>query len=147
MIGQLLSYFTFLSSEEIEELSREARENPNSVKERLALEVTTLAHGEEEARKAQEGARSLFGGGGVGSAGLPECDLKGLVWEKAEMEISELLVMQKSLQLSLRGVDSFSRVDLFGTVLKIDNEKATFSESDAKSKGQIVVRKGKKTLI
>ncbi len=144
MIGQLLSYFTFLSSEEIEELSREALENPNSVKERLALEVTTLAHGEEEARKAQEGARSLFGGGGVGSAGLPECDLKNLQWDKAEIEISELLMHAKITATKSEGRRLIQQGGLVWDGLKIDNEKATFSENDAKSKSQIVVRKGKK---
>ena len=35
----------------------------NTAKEILAYELTALVHGEEEAKKAQEGARALFSGG------------------------------------------------------------------------------------
>jgi tyrosyl-tRNA synthetase len=40
----------------------------NPVKERLALEVTTLVHGAALAQQAQEAARALFGGGGAATA-------------------------------------------------------------------------------
>ena len=36
----------------------------NEAKEILAFELTKLVHGEEEASKAQEGARALFAAGG-----------------------------------------------------------------------------------
>lgn len=39
----------------------------NEAKKVLAYEVTRLVHGEEEARKAQDGASALFGGSGDSS--------------------------------------------------------------------------------
>ena len=51
----------------------------NRAKEILAYELTKLVHGEEEAEKAQESARALFGGGGsmenVPSTTLTDADL------------------------------------------------------------------------
>jgi tyrosyl-tRNA synthetase len=46
------------------DLEREASRDINAVKERLAFEATTLAHGIDAATRAQEGARAAFGGGG-----------------------------------------------------------------------------------
>ena len=58
-----LKIFTFLPVGQI--ASFEGREGADlrGAKELLALEATRLTHGEEEAKKAQEGARALFGGG------------------------------------------------------------------------------------
>ena len=52
----------------------------NQAKEILAFELTKLVHGEEEAAKAQEGARALFSAGGstinMPTSELTEEDLK-----------------------------------------------------------------------
>ena len=40
----------------------------------LAFELTKLVHGEEEAAKAQEGARALFAGG-ANTENMPTCEL------------------------------------------------------------------------
>ena len=46
----------------------------NKAKEILAYELTNLVHGEEEAKKAQEGARALFSGG-ADTAHMPSTEL------------------------------------------------------------------------
>lgn len=56
-----LKMLTFLSLEEIDELARLEGSELNKAKEVLAYEVTKLIHGEEEATKAQETAKALFG--------------------------------------------------------------------------------------
>ncbi len=55
---------TFLPLEQIDEMSHWEGSQLNKAKEILAYELTSLVHGEEEAKKAQDGARSLFSGGG-----------------------------------------------------------------------------------
>ncbi len=55
---------TFLPLEQIQEMDDWKDSQLNQAKEILAYELTALVHGEEEAKKAQAGARSLFGGGG-----------------------------------------------------------------------------------
>ncbi len=54
---------TFLPLEQIREMESWEGSQLNQAKEILAYELTSLVHGEEEAKKAQEGARSLFGSG------------------------------------------------------------------------------------
>ena len=57
-----LRRFTLLSRERIEELERELKEHPEGreAQRTLALEVTAMVHGEEEARKAHEASAVLF---------------------------------------------------------------------------------------
>ena len=54
---------TFLPLEEINEMDSWQGEQLNRAKEILAFELTKLVHGEEEAKKAEAGARALFGKG------------------------------------------------------------------------------------
>ena len=53
---------TFLPLEQINEMDSWEGSQLNTAKEILAYELTKMVHGEEEAGKAQEGARALFGG-------------------------------------------------------------------------------------
>ena len=56
---------TFLPLEQIDEMEHlERAASLNEAKEILAYELTKMVHGEEEAEKAQNAARALFGGGG-----------------------------------------------------------------------------------
>ena len=52
---------TFLPLEQIDELAKLEGSEINKAKEVLAYELTNLVHGKEEADKAQEAARALFG--------------------------------------------------------------------------------------
>lgn len=63
-VNKCLRMLTFLPMEEVNRLSQLPGEEINHAKEILAFEVTKLVHGEEEAQKAQDGARAAFGGGG-----------------------------------------------------------------------------------
>ncbi|MCR5826124.1 MAG: tyrosine--tRNA ligase [Oscillospiraceae bacterium] len=70
---------TFLPLEQIDEMDKWEGSELNRAKEILAYELTKLVHGEEEAEKAQQSARALFGGGGsmdnVPSTTLSDADL------------------------------------------------------------------------
>lgn len=59
-----LRMLTFLPLEQIDEMDKWEGSQLNQAKEILAFELTKLVHGEEEAAKAQEGARALFSAGG-----------------------------------------------------------------------------------
>ena len=69
-----LKMLTFLSLEEIAEFEKLKGAEINKAKEVLAFELTKLVHGEEEATKAQNTARSVFAGGGK-DANMPSTDL------------------------------------------------------------------------
>ena len=55
---------TFVPLEEIEEMDKWDASRINEKKEILAMELTTLVHGREEAEKARQAAKALFGGEG-----------------------------------------------------------------------------------
>jgi len=63
-VEKFLTLFTFLPLKEIRELSRLQGAEIREAKSKLALETTSLAHGREEALKAEQAAKSLFGNGG-----------------------------------------------------------------------------------
>jgi tyrosyl-tRNA synthetase len=64
-VGRYLRYFTFLPREEIEALERETIERPaaRGAARRLAEEITTLVHGEQETAAVIAASAALFGRG------------------------------------------------------------------------------------
>lgn len=64
-VPKFLRLFTLLPLEQVEELSRLKDAAIRRAKAVLAFEATKLVHGEEEAKKAERGAKGAFGGGSV----------------------------------------------------------------------------------
>ncbi len=62
-IEKWLATFTFLPMEEVRRLGALEGADLREAKSVLAFEATKITHGEEEAHKAREAARSVFGGG------------------------------------------------------------------------------------
>ncbi|MCD7868038.1 MAG: tyrosine--tRNA ligase [Clostridiales bacterium] len=82
---------TFLPLEEIEKMASWEGAQLNTAKDILAFELTSLVHGEEEARKARQGARALFGGSG-NTENMPTTELAGEDFdENGEIDILSLL--------------------------------------------------------
>ena len=74
-----LRMLTFLPLEQIDEMDTWEGSQLNQAKEILAIELTKLVHGEEEAVKAQESSRALFSGGNAAdmpTAEITEADLR-----------------------------------------------------------------------
>ena len=82
---------TFLPLEQIDEMDTWQGSQLNTAKEILAFELTKLVHGEEEAAKAQEAARALFGGSGD-SANMPCTTLCEGDFADGEIDVLTLLV-------------------------------------------------------
>ena len=66
MVGQCLRLFTLLPVEEVSRLEALEGADIRQAKAVLAHEATKLIHGEEEAAKAEAGAKALFAGPGAG---------------------------------------------------------------------------------
>lgn len=81
---------TFLPLEQIDEMDKWEGAELNKAKEILAYELTNLVHGEEEAKKAQDAARALFGGGP--DAEIPTTALHDEDFENDEIGIIQVLV-------------------------------------------------------
>ena len=67
-VMKCIRMLTFLPLEQIDEMARWDDSRINEKKELLAMELTTLVHGAEEAEKARAAARALFSGGGDDSS-------------------------------------------------------------------------------
>ena len=63
-VAMCLGLFTLLPMEQVAELAAAEGAELRKSKAVLAYEATRLIHGEEEAKRAEAGARALFGGGG-----------------------------------------------------------------------------------
>ncbi len=62
-VKNCLSLLTFLPMEEVEALTNVEGSKINHAKEVLAFELTKIVHGEAEAQKSLDAAKTLFGGG------------------------------------------------------------------------------------
>ena len=82
---------TFLPLEQIDEMDKWEGSQLNRAKEILAYELTALVHGKEEAEKAQESAKALFGGGGS-KDNMPTTTLTEAQFEDGQMGAISLLV-------------------------------------------------------
>jgi len=74
-VGKFLRLFTYLDLAEIADLARLKDKEINRAKERLALELTGIVHGTQEARKAAETSRAVFRGQGAALDAMPSATL------------------------------------------------------------------------
>ncbi|MBQ4129628.1 MAG: tyrosine--tRNA ligase [Ruminococcus sp.] len=141
-VVKCLKMLTFLPLEEIEELSKLEGSEINKAKEILAFELTKLIHGEQEATKAQEGARALFSKG-VDTDNMPTTALNDADFTDDGISVLDLLIKcslisskgegKRLIQQGGVSVDDNKITDMFAVVPK--------SQFD---KGYVVVKKGKK---
>lgn len=89
---KFLRMMTFLPLEQIDEMDRWEGAQLNEAKRILAHELTAMVHGEEEADKAQEAAKSLFAGG-VSSDNMPQAVVREEDFKEGEIDILAVLVL------------------------------------------------------
>ena len=133
---------TFLPLEEIDEMAKWEGSELNKAKEILAYQLTELVHGEEEAKKAQEGARALFSG--ADTSHMPTTELAEEDFdEKGKIDLITLLVKAELVPSRSEGRRAIQQ----GGV-SIDGEKITdiyhTVEKDAFAGEGIVLKRGKK---
>ena len=115
----------------------------NEAKEILAYELTSMVHGEEEAKKAQEGARAVFSTGS--SEHMPTSEISAEDFTDDKIDIVTLLVkaeLAKTRNEGRRAVEQ-GGVSVDGEKItdpKYAVEKAAFGEDG------IVLKKGKKNF-
>ena len=133
---------TFLPLEQIDEMDKWEGSQLNRAKEILAYELTALVHGEEEAKKAEESAKALFGAGGS-SANMPTSVLTDADFENGSINVLSMLVTTGLCPS--RG--EARRLVQQGGVTIDDVKVASIDESLARERFEgegVIVRKGKK---
>ena len=134
---------TFLPLEEIDKMDAWEGSQLNQAKEILAFELTKLVHGEEEAQKAQEGARALFSTGVA--ADMPTANLTDEDFTEDVIDILTILVktgLVPSKSEARRAVEQ-GGVSVDGE--KVTDIKATFAKDSFTGDGK-VVKRGKKNF-
>ena len=140
---EYLKVFTFLSIEEIENLAKSVKEEPEKrlAQKALAFEVVKDLHGEEEAIKARKISEEVFSKG-YSSEGMPSMD----VVLSENMNILDLLV-----SANIAPSKSEARRLVIGNGISINSEKQTNPDllitEDLFNDNSLVISKGKKTHI
>ena len=139
-----IKMLTFLPLDEIEKMESWEGSQLNRAKEILAFELTQMVHGDEEARKAQEAARALFGSG-ANSENMPTTEITAADLTDGTINILDL--MQKAGLIASKGegrrlvqqggvsVDDVKVTDIAKTCTAADFEK-----------GHVIIKKGKKVF-
>ena len=144
-VEKCLRMLTFLPMDEVRKLAALEGREINKAKEILAYEVTKLVHGEEEAKKAQEGARAAFGGGGS-LDNIPKVQKARSDFEGEGIGVVTFI---RDLGLVPSNREGFMTIEQGG--LKLDGEKVTDKKMmvtvDTFKDGKLLVEKGKKKKL
>ena len=134
---------TFLPLEQIDEMDKWEGSQLNKAKEILAYELTSLVHGEEEAKKAETAAKALFVGGGD-SEHMPTTEIA-----EADLTDDAMDIMTVLVKSGLCDSKSDARRNIQQGGVTVDDEKVTDiskTYSADELKNGIVVRRGKKNF-
>ena len=134
---------TFLPLEQIDEMSTWKDQQLNQAKEILAFELTKMVHGEEEAKKAQEGARALFGAG-ANTANMPTTQLTDGDFTDGQIAVLDLLVKTGLAASKGEGRRLIQQGGLTIKDEKVTDPNAAFVKTDFEQ--GLVIKKGKKVF-
>ena len=135
-----LRMLTFLPLEQIEEMAHWEGSQLNRAKEILAFELTKLVHGEEEAAKAQEGAKALFGARG-NTTNMPTTALSAEDFADGKISILDLLV-----KTGLAASKGEARRLVQQGGVSVNDTKVTDPKSVIYPEAETILRKGKKVF-
>lgn len=142
-VAKCLALLTFLPMEEVNRLGALEGSEINHAKEVLAFELTKIVHNEEEALKAQEAAKSLFGKGAA-SGSVPTTEMDASQWAEG----MDILTLLTTTSLAPSRAEARRLVQQGGVRVadkKIDSieHKVTLSDFTDNS---LLIQKGKKVF-
>ena len=133
-----MKMLTFIPLEEIREFEKCSGSEINSLKERLAYEITSMVHGKDEADKAIVTARDLFSGKGD-TENMPSTAIS----LSAPIDLTELLV---TVGLCSSKGEGRRLIEQGGIALNDNKITDVFSKVDNSlfNNGELIIKKGKK---
>ena len=137
-----LKMLTFLPLEQIQEMEHWEGSELNKAKEILAYELTALVHGEEEAKKALDAAKNIFGGGNTEN--MPVAEITADIFNDGQTDLMSVIV-----QAGLAASKSEARRAMEQGGVSVNGEKITdvkkmFTPDDFTE--EFVLKKGKKNF-
>ena len=134
---------TFLPLEQIDEMDKWQGSELNRAKEILAYELTKLVHGEEEANKAQEAAKTLFGSGSDDS-NMPTTELDESALTDGKIAVLDLLLACGLVPSKGEGRRLVQQGGIVVNDEKVGSIDAAFTADQLKA--GLKIRKGKKVF-
>ena len=143
-VRKCLCLLTFLPIDEIDALCNVEGSEINKAKAKLAFEITKIVHGEEEAKKAEEGAKAAFSGKGA-SGSLPTTELSQELFAEG-LDIISLLVDHTKLvatRSEARRLLDQKGIKIEGNPVEAIDFKVT---TDLFKDNALMIQKGKKVF-
>ena len=137
-----LRMLTFLPLEQIDEMDKWEGSQLNEAKEILAYELTKLVHSEEEAKKAQESARALFGAGAGDGSDAPVAELSEEDFKDGQVDI--LTIVHKA---GLAASRSEARRNVQQGGVTVDGEKVTDRKKQGRRKSALLLKNAVAVII
>ncbi|WP_132427249.1 tyrosine--tRNA ligase [Pseudonocardia endophytica] len=147
-----LRLFTFLGREEIDELARDTEERPHlrAAQRRLADELTTLVHGEQQTRQVTTASQALFGRADLGDLDAATLDAALAEVPTAESggadTIVDLLVSTGLVESKGAARRAINEGGAYVNNTKVSDEGWTPGNDDLLDGGWLVLRRGKRNL-
>lgn len=138
-VRKVLCMLTYIPMDEVERLSSLEGEKINEAKSILAYEITKLIHGEEEARKAEEASKALFGNGGDIS-NMPTTKI-----ESYDIGILDAIVLTGIATSKSQAKTLIAQGGITLNDEKVSDIQYRLSEKDFKD-GYAIIKKGKKVF-
>ena len=142
-VEECLGLLTFLPMDEVRRLGALEGAEINHAKEVLAYEITKIVHGEEEADKAKEAARSLFGGN-MKTEDIPTTAYDSDKWAEG----IDLVTMLVDGKMAASRSDARRNIQQGGVSvndIKCIEFDRKFTSADFNAEGGLLVKKGKKS--
>ena len=139
-VENCLCLLTFLPMDEVRRLAALKDAAINEAKKVLAFEVTKLVHGEDEARKAQEAAEALFGGG-VNMETVPTIEITA---EQVNAKVIDVLTAAKIFSSKREARQMIAQGGLTVKDSVLSDPEATLNPELFDAEKSLLIRKGKK---
>lgn len=139
-VENCLCLLTYLPMDEVRRLASLKDAAINEAKKVLAYEVTKLVHGEEEAKKAQEAAEALFGGG-VNLDNVPTIEISA---EDKTAKVIDVLTTAKVFSSKREARQMIAQGGLTVKDEVLSDPEATLSADLFDAENSLLIRKGKK---
>lgn len=139
-VENCLCLLTYLPMDEVRRLASLKDAAINEAKKVLAYEVTKLVHGEEEAKKAQEAAEALFGGG-VNLDNVPTIEISA---EDKTAKVIDVLTAAKVFSSKREARQMIAQGGLTVKDEVLSDPEATLSADLFDAENSLLIRKGKK---
>ena len=133
---------TFLPLEEIDKMDSWEGAQLNTAKDILAYELTKLIHGEEEAEKARNASKALFGSGD--SSLTPSVTVPEDMLVDGVIDLNSLLVLGKMVPSKSEGRRAIEQGGVTIDGEKVTDVRATVTADQLKN--GILVKRGKKSF-